>query len=64
MPAGRAGLQAIKEISRLGLKAKIYTFARTKTADIDRALECGSKGVNRQALSVIRCTSSNGLGGR
>ena len=37
--------QAIKEISRLGLKAKIYTFARAMNADIDKALECGCHGV-------------------
>jgi methanogen homocitrate synthase len=37
--------QAIKEISRLGLKAKIYTFARAMSADIDKALECGCHGV-------------------
>jgi isopropylmalate/homocitrate/citramalate synthase len=46
MPAvAEQDFQAIKEISRLGLKAKIYTFARAMTADIDRALECGSDGV-------------------
>jgi isopropylmalate/homocitrate/citramalate synthase len=37
--------QAIKEISRLGLKAKIYTFARAINADIDKAIECGCHGV-------------------
>jgi len=37
--------QAIKEISRLGLTAKIYTFARAMNADIDKALECGAHGV-------------------
>ena len=37
--------QAIKDISRLGLKAKIYTFARAMSADIDKALECGCHGV-------------------
>ena len=46
MPAvAEQDFQAIKEISRLGLKAKIYTFARAMTADIDRALECGAHGV-------------------
>src|ERR1700720_413208 len=46
MPAvAEQDFQAIKEISRLGLKAKIYTFARAMTADIDKALECGSDGV-------------------
>lgn len=37
--------QAIKEISKLGLKSKIYTFARAMKADIDKALECGAQGV-------------------
>jgi len=37
--------EAIKQISKLGLKAKIYTFARAMTADIDKAIECGCHGV-------------------
>src|SRR5713226_7731333 len=37
--------EAIKRISKLGLKAKIYTFARAMTADIDKAIECGCHGV-------------------
>ncbi len=37
--------EAIKQISALGLKAKIYTFARAMTADIDKAVECGADGV-------------------
>jgi isopropylmalate/homocitrate/citramalate synthase len=46
MPAvSEPDFQAIKEISRLGLKAKIYTFARAMNADIDKALECGCHGV-------------------
>ncbi len=36
---------AIKEITRLGLKAKIYAFARAMTVDIDKAVECGAHGV-------------------
>jgi isopropylmalate/homocitrate/citramalate synthase len=36
---------AIKEISKLGLKAKIFTFARAMQKDIDLALECGANGV-------------------
>ena len=36
---------AIKEISKLRLKAKIYTFARAMNADIDKAIECGAHGV-------------------
>ena len=46
MPAvSEQDFQAIKEISRLGLKSKIYTFARAINADIDKALECGCHGV-------------------
>ena len=46
MPAvSEPDFRAIKEISRLGLKARIYTFARAMTADIDKALECGCHGV-------------------
>ena len=37
--------EAIKEISKLGLKSKIFTFARAMKADIDMALECGADGV-------------------
>jgi isopropylmalate/homocitrate/citramalate synthase len=36
---------AIKEITRLGLRAKIYAFARAMTVDIDKAVECGAHGV-------------------
>jgi isopropylmalate/homocitrate/citramalate synthase len=46
MPAvSEQDFQAIKEISRLGLRAKIYTFARAINADIDKAIECGCHGV-------------------
>src|SRR5947207_2894768 len=46
MPAvSEQDFQAIKEISRLGLHAKIYTFARAINADIDKAIECGCHGV-------------------
>ena len=37
--------EAIKEISKLGLNSKVYTFARALKADIDMALECGAQGV-------------------
>jgi len=36
---------AIKEISKLGLKSRIFTFARAMKKDIDMALECGANGV-------------------
>ena len=46
MPAvSEMDFQAIKEITRLNLKARIYTFARAMNADIDKALECGAHGV-------------------
>src|SRR4029077_11815082 len=37
--------EAIKQISKLGLKSKIYTFARAINADINKAIECGCHGV-------------------
>ncbi len=37
--------EAIKKITKLGLKSKIYTFARAINADIDKAIECGAHGV-------------------
>lgn len=37
--------EAIKQISKLGLNAKIFTFARALKQDIDKALECGADGV-------------------
>ncbi|MFN0001548.1 MAG: hypothetical protein ACKVOF_01945 [Pseudohongiellaceae bacterium] len=46
MPAVSADdYKAIKTICGLGLKAKIYTFARAMQADIDSAVECGAHGV-------------------
>jgi isopropylmalate/homocitrate/citramalate synthase len=46
MPAvSEQDFEAIKQISKLGLKSKIYTFARAINADIDKALECGCHGV-------------------
>lgn len=37
--------EAIREISKLGLKSRIFTFARAMKQDIDMALECGAHGV-------------------
>src|SRR6202163_2024618 len=37
--------EAIKAISKMGLKSQIFTFARAMNADIDKALECGCHGV-------------------
>ena len=46
MPAvSEQDFEAIKQISRLGLKSKIYTFVRAITADIDKSVECGANGV-------------------
>ena len=43
MPAvSEEDFAAIKEITRLGLRAKIYTFARAMMVDIDKAVECGA----------------------
>lgn len=46
MPAvSEMDFEAIKQISKLGLKSKIFSFARAVNADIDKALECGCHGV-------------------
>ena len=46
MPAvSEQDFNAIKRISRLGLRSRIYTFARAINADIDKAVECGCQGV-------------------
>jgi isopropylmalate/homocitrate/citramalate synthase len=46
MPAvSEQDFRAIKEISRLGLKSRIYILARAMNADIDKAVECGCHGV-------------------
>ncbi|WP_114964804.1 LeuA family protein [Alkalilacustris brevis] len=37
--------EAIRRISKLGLKSQIFTFARAMKADIDMALDCGADGV-------------------
>jgi len=37
--------QAIKQITKLGLTSKVYTFVRAMTADIDKSVECGAQGV-------------------
>lgn len=46
MPAVSAeDFEAIGEISALGLKAKVFTFARAMAEDVDKASACGSDGV-------------------
>ena len=46
MPAvSEQDLQAIKQISRLGLKSRIYAFARAVNDAIVKAIECGCHGV-------------------
>ncbi|OGO79640.1 MAG: hypothetical protein A2Y21_10045 [Clostridiales bacterium GWC2_40_7] len=46
MPAVSADDQeAIRRISKLGLKARIFTFARAMKEDIDMAVQCGADGV-------------------
>ena len=37
--------EAIGEIASLGLKAKIFAFARAMTEDVDKAVACGADGV-------------------
>jgi isopropylmalate/homocitrate/citramalate synthase len=46
MPAvSQEDAEAIKEITSLGLKAKILVFSRAMKEDIDQAVECGVDGV-------------------
>lgn len=46
MPAvSQEDYDAIKEISKLGLKADIMVFCRGVAADIDKAVECGADGI-------------------
>src|SRR5579862_4155816 len=46
MPAvSESDAKALKEIAHLGLKSKIFAFARAMNADIDTAAECGAHGV-------------------
>ncbi|TVQ40738.1 MAG: 2-isopropylmalate synthase [Spirochaetaceae bacterium] len=46
MPAvSTPDFEAIQEITSLGLKARIYSFARASQEDIDMASECGVDGV-------------------
>ena len=46
MPAvSEEDFAAIKEIGKLNLRSRIYTFARAVEGDIDKALECGAHGV-------------------
>src|SRR2546430_13499150 len=35
---------AIKQIARLGLTSKVYTFVPALTSDIDTSLQCGAAG--------------------
>jgi methanogen homocitrate synthase len=44
-PNGKVDYKAIKEICKLGLKSKIFTFARAMQADMDAAVDCGAHGV-------------------
>src|SRR2546428_270718 len=37
--------EAVRQITKLGLTSRIYTFVRALTADIDKSLECGAHGV-------------------
>lgn len=46
MPAvSEVDFEAIKQISKLRLNARIYSFARALNVDIDKALACGCHGV-------------------
>jgi isopropylmalate/homocitrate/citramalate synthase len=46
MPAvSSEDFEAIESITGLGLKAKIFSFVRALSADIDKSVECGAQGV-------------------
>jgi isopropylmalate/homocitrate/citramalate synthase len=46
MPAvSEEDFAAVKAIVKLGLKSRIYAFARALNVDIDKAVECGAHGV-------------------
>ena len=46
MPAvSEEDFEAISEITSLGLKAKIFAFARAMNEDVDKAIACGASGV-------------------
>lgn len=46
MPAvSQEDFEAIKEISKLGLKTMVTVFARASVADIDKAVEAGAEGI-------------------
>jgi isopropylmalate/homocitrate/citramalate synthase len=46
MPAvSNEDFEAIQEITTLGLKAKVFSFARAMNEDVDKALACGADGV-------------------
>ena len=46
MPAvSEEDMEAVREIVKLGLKAKIMVFSRAMPADIDNAVECGVWGI-------------------
>jgi len=46
MPAvSEMDFEAMRQITKLGLRSKIYSFARAMKSDIDKALECGCHGV-------------------
>ncbi len=46
MPAvSEMDFEAMKQIAKLGLKSKIYSFARAMKVDIDKAVDCGCHGV-------------------
>jgi methanogen homocitrate synthase len=46
MPAvSREDFEAIEAIATLGLRAKIFTFARAMNEDVDQAIACGAQGV-------------------
>jgi len=54
MPAsGPEDAEAIREIVRLGLRARIFAFTRGVRADVDRAIACGVQGLIIEAPAGV-----------
>ena len=61
MPAvSEEDTQAIREISKLGLKAKVFSFCRATASDIDLSMDCGVQGVIIE-IPVITSGKAGGL---
>jgi len=63
MPAvSEEDFEAIKEISNLGLKARIYTFARAMNADIDKRSNAAPTGGHRDSVRISEAENTSLVG--